>query len=851
MPTKFKDMRHLLVICVTILSVVNISFAQKPQKQSTSDIFHSLQKLNFLGTALYIAAHPDDENTRLISYLSNEVKARTAYLSITRGDGGQNLIGPELKELLGVLRTQELLAARRVDGGEQYFTRAVDFGYSKHPDETLKIWNKEAVLGDVVWIIRNLKPDVIINRFDHRSPGSTHGHHTSSAMLSFEAFDLANDASVYSKQLELTETWQPKRLFFNTSWWFYGSQEKFEQADKSKMLNFDTGVFYPTLGVSNNEIASMASSQHLCQGFGRLTSRGSENEYIELLKGDLPADENNIFDGIDTTWSRVEGGKPVGEILYEVETNFNFTNPSIHLEKLVEAYKLLQNVKDEHWKKLKSEELKDVILAVTGLYLEASADASLATPGEELKINIEALNRSNASIVLKSVGVSPTTSELNPSQLLENNEKHNFELAIKVPENSKYTSPYWLNEKGSLGMYKVTDEHLIGKPETPRAFHANFELDFEGYVIPFEKPVVYRYAKPDKGELYQPFEILPEATASFDDNVLIFANGEPKEIPVTIKAQRDSINGEVQLCFAKGWRVEQETQSFEIEKKGDQKTLIFKLWPPDEENENFISPIIRIEDKALTKELITIDYDHVPTQSVLQNAEAKVVRLNIQKAGENIGYVMGAGDAVPESLEQIGYKVHLIDPSTINATNLQKYDAIVIGIRAYNVIEELKFKQRFLLDYVKEGGNLIVQYNTAGRWASQFEDIAPYKLKLSRDRVTDENSPVEIVAKNHSLVNFPNLINKDDFNGWIQERGLYFPDEWDAKFTPVLKMNDAGEKSTEGSLLIAPYGKGNYIYTGLSFFRELPAGVSGAYKLFANMLSAGKEKVETTNQIKG
>ena len=334
-------MRKILVCTLGALLVMPLAMAQAPKKLSSSEIHHSLQKLNFLGSALYIAAHPDDENTRLISYLSNEVKARSGYLSITRGDGGQNLIGPELRELLGVLRTQELLAARGVDGGEQFFTRANDFGYSKHPTETLRLWDKEAVLGDVVRVIRNFKPDVIINRFDHRTPGSTHGHHTSSAMLSVEAFDLTNDPNAYPEQLEQTGLWQPRRIFFNTSWWFYGSRENFEKADKSNMLNVDIGVYYPTRGLSNNEIASMASSQHLCQGFGRPTTRGSQQEYIELLKGDLPQ-ANNLFEGIDTSWSRVKGGNAVGELLYAVEKNFNFTDPSVHLPELIQAYGLLQ-----------------------------------------------------------------------------------------------------------------------------------------------------------------------------------------------------------------------------------------------------------------------------------------------------------------------------------------------------------------------------------------------------------------------------------------------------------------------------------------------------------------------------
>ncbi|MBT2160777.1 PIG-L family deacetylase [Zobellia barbeyronii] len=833
-------MRYFLAFLAGILLCSNITNAQKPVQQSSSEIYHSLEKLNFLGTALYIAAHPDDENTRLISYLSNETKARTGYLSLTRGDGGQNLIGPELRELLGVLRTQELLAARRIDGGEQFFSRANDFGYSKHPDETLEIWNKEAVLGDVVWAIRNFKPDVIINRFDHRSPGTTHGHHTSSAMLSFEAFDLASNKNAYSKQLELTETWQPQRLFFNTSWWFYGSQEKFDEADKSKMVNLDIGTYYPILGRSNNEIAALASSQHLCQGFGRLSQRGTENEYVELLKGSMPKNANDIFEGIDTSWSRVPGGKAVGEILYAVEKNFDFANPSKHLPQLLEAYELLQKVDDQYWKALKSQELKNIILNVGGLYLEASAETAFSNPGGKLKVNIEAVNRSSADIVLKTISISSTDKELKPSIALKNNEKQTFEIDLDIPEATDYTSPYWLKEKGTLGMYKVDDQKLIGKPETPRAFLAKFQLEFNGKTLTFEKPVIYHYAKPDKGELFQPFEILPEATASFSDKVLIFADGEPKKISVTVKAHADNIKGELQLSHSKGWAVDAESKPFEIANKGDEQTLIFTLTPPADEDENFISPVIKLNGKEITKELVMIDYDHVPTQSVLLPSEAKVVRLNIKKSGEHIGYIVGAGDEVPESLSQIGYIVHTIEPSSIAKGSLDKYDAVVVGIRAYNVVDELKFKQRYLFDYVEKGGNLVVQYNTASRWGNQFENLAPYPITLSRDRVTDENSAVEIIDKKNTLVNYPNKIDAADFNGWVQERGLYFPDKWAKEFTPVLSMSDKGESDKKGSILIAPYGKGNYIYTGLSFFRELPAGVPGAYKLFANMLSVEK-----------
>ncbi len=843
--------RNKWVLTTTLFLILNLATAQKVQKQTSSEVYHALQKLNFLGSALYIAAHPDDENTRLISYLSNNTKARTGYLSLTRGDGGQNLIGTELRELLGVLRTQELLAARGVDGGQQFFTRANDFGYSKHPDETLEIWNKSEVLGDVVRIIRTFKPDVIVNRFDHRSPGTTHGHHTSSAMLSVEAFDLVNDPNAYPEQLKSTSTWKPERLFFNTSWWFYGSQEKFKNADKTNLLSMDVGIYYPSLGISNNEIASIASSQHLCQGFGRLSTRGNQPEYIELLKGTLPKNKDNVFDGINTTWSRVEGGQQIGAILNKLEKDFNYANPAIHLPELLKAHQLISSLNDHHWRSIKKEEIESLILSVTGLYLEASATESYTNPGTTATIKIEVLNRSQAAMSLKTIQILEANSSVNPSVSLDYNEKKNFDLDVVIADDLKYTNAYWLNEKGSLGMYEVKDKNLIGKPETPRAFNALFTIDFDGYTIGFKKPVVHKYARRDKGELYQPFEILPEATARFDDKVLIFADGQSKEIPITIKAHQDNLKGEVQFCFSEGWTVDQETKPFEIANKGDEQKLIFKLTPPAHEDESYISPIIKVNGKQISKELITIAYDHVPTQSVLLHSEAKVVRLNIDRVGQTIGYIMGAGDAIPTSLKQIGYNVELINPTDIQKGNLEHFDAVVVGIRAYNVLEELKFKQKHLFDYVEKGGTMIVQYNTAGRRDNQFKEIAPYPIKLSRERVTDENSEVSILAKNHSLVNFPNKIIESDFDGWVQERGLYFPSEWHTAFTPILSMKDKGAKSaSQGSLIVAKYGKGNYIYTGLSFFRELPAGVPGAYKLFANMVSLGKEKIEKS-KIKG
>lgn len=831
---------HQLRLCLLLLlsTIVSIQ-AQQPKTYTSSDIYDAVQKLNVLGSVLYVAAHPDDENTRLISFMSNQVKARTAYLSLTRGDGGQNLIGPEIRELLGVIRTQELLAARRVDGGEQRFSRANDFGYSKHPDETLEIWNKDKVLADVVWAIREFKPDIIINRFNHKVLRKTHGHHTASAMLSMEAFDLANDATKYPSQLKFTETWQPKRIFFNTSWWFYGSQEKFKKANKENMHSVDVGVYYPSKGMSNNEIAALASSQHLCQGFGRLSQRGSQKEYIEFLKGEPLELDEDIFSGIDTSWSRIEGGKAIGNILKSVENDFNFKNPASHLPQLLEAYKLLQNVKNKHWKTVKTKELKTIIEACAGLYLEVSANSPTATPNAEVKLDLEVLNRSNTNINLVSYKLSTLKSGIIKDMNLTSNQRFNFEEGITIPHNTNYTAPYWLNNKSTLGMYHIQDQNLIGLPETPRVVYVDFNLMIEGTPITFTKPVIYRYSKPDKGELYRPFEIIPIVSASLSDKVYIFDNDQQKEIEVTVKAGKDIIEGYVQMAYPNDWQVFPQKQKIEIANKGDIQKVVFTVIPPKNQSEGLITPMVNINGEFYTDELIEIDYAHIPFQTVLMPSVSKVVRLNIEKRGNNIGYIEGAGDVVPESLRQIGYNVTIIKPEQISPENLTNFDAIVMGIRAYNIIEELKFKQKFLLDYVNDGGNLIVQYNT--NRGIKVDNLAPYDLKLSRDRVTDENAEVRILKPNHPILNFPNKITLQDFEGWEQERGLYFPNEWSKEFTPLLASNDKGENSKEGALLVAQFGKGNYIYTGISFFREFPEGVPGAYRLFANLLSAGKE----------
>lgn len=828
----FKNKIQYILI---FLFCFEILLAQQPQKPNSVEIYNHIQKLNFLGSVLYIAAHPDDENTRLISYLSNEKKARTGYLSLTRGDGGQNLIGPQLRELLGVIRTQELLEARKIDGGEQFFSRANDFGFSKNPDETLEIWDKEKVLSDVVWAIRKFQPDVIINRFDHRSAGTTHGHHTASAILSTESFNLTNDANVFPEQLKLVQTWKPKRQFFNTSWWFYGSKEKFDAADKTNLTTIETGVYYPNLGKSNQEIAALSRSSHQSQGFGSTGSRGEESEYLELINGEKLNNTTNIFEGIDTTWNRVPGGKPVGELLSQIASKYDFSNPSASISELSKAYLMIQSLNDNHWKALKMREIEKIIADCSGLYLEAVSSNQEATPGSLVQLKLEAINRSSIDMQLVSVTTLPTQKNTVFNKLLKKNNSENIALDLQLPSTIEYTQPYWLKEKGTVGMYTVADQKNIGIPDIIREVKVIFNVQINGIKIPFERAVVYKYNDKVKGEMYNYLDIVPEVTTSIPDHVSFFNNENKKPIAVKVKAGKDNIKGNLQLELPRNWSVSPQSIPFTLDKKGMEQLFYFEVTPPVKPDEAIAKSIVIVDNKRYEKDQIIIDYPHITKQQILKPAEAKFIKLDLKINNQKIGYIMGAGDEVPEGLTQMGYRVTLLNPDEITPEKLESFDVIITGIRAYNVLPTLENKQKILLDFVKSGKTMIVQYNTPDDAIPA--DISPYPLKISRDRVTEENAEVRFLAPNHPILNYPNKITAKDFEGWTQEQGLYYPNEFDKAFTPILSSNDKGESPTNGALLVAPYGKGYYIYTGLSLFRELPEGVPGAYRLLSNMIS--------------
>jgi LmbE family N-acetylglucosaminyl deacetylase len=826
----------LLAICFLPVAVL----AQMPAKPSASELHQAIKKLNVLGSVLYVAAHPDDENQRLISYCANEKLYNVTYLSLTRGDGGQNLIGPELRELLGVLRTEELLMARSVDGGQQRFTRANDFGYSKTPEETLNIWDKDAVLSDVVWTIRQTRPDVIINRFSHDDSRRTHGHHTASAMLSVEAFDLAGKSDAYPEQLKYVEPWQPVREFHNTSWWAFGGREAFDNMDKSHLASIDVGVYLPLKGKSNTEIAAEARSMHRCQSFGAMGSRGETQEWFEFIKGKRP-NSNDPFDGINTSWTRVEGGAPIGKLLAAVEANFRPGNPGASVPDLLRAMQLIKALPNGYWKRLKLDEIKEVIRGCLGLYLEATAAGTTATPGDPIELRLECIYRAalpdNGLVVLSSVSVLPGIYDTIPGQKLGLNQVWEVNKTVRLPEKPRFTAPYWLLRPSTDGMYTVDDQLLRGQPETPRYFQVRWSVLVNGTPLEFESVVANKEREPDVGEVWRPFDILPPVFVELTESFYL-ASGEHVPVTVRVKANRDNVKGSLSLISPPGWPNSHSSDNppvFELKKKGDVAEYTFDLQPHSGPDLIDLGAGFQIDNIQYVSQLQTIDYEHIPRQYVLQPAKARAARIDLKTNAKNVGYYMGAGDDGPAALRHMGCTVTMLEDGDLTVDNLRKFDAVVLGVRAYNTKDALPQYQANLMTYVQQGGTVVAQYNTSYNLVTQ--DLGPYPLKLGRDRVTDETAEIRFLKPDHPAVNTPNKLGPEDFENWVQERGLYFPSEWDEHYSALLSSNDPDEAPANGSLLVAPYGNGYFVYTGLSFFRQFPAGVPGAYRLFANLIS--------------
>jgi LmbE family N-acetylglucosaminyl deacetylase len=800
--------------------------------QDGARIYKQLKKLNTLSSVLYVAAHPDDENTRLISLFSNHYNARAAYLSMTRGDGGQNLIGTELREGLGLIRTQELLEARKIDGGQQFFTTANDFGYSKHPDETLSIWDKEELLAQIVYRIRAFKPDLIVHRFNHSTPGSTHGHHTSSAMLSEEAFYLANDPSAFPEQLDRVSLWQPKRQFYNTSWWAYGGRAQFEKADKSNMIPLESNPVDLLLGRTNEEVAAQSRSQHKSQGFGSSPRLGSQAEYLELINGTMPSN-SDPFDGIDTGWSRVKGGAKIKQQVDQLIANFDLEKPYESVSELTALYQAISNLENEHWKAIKLEEVKTLIQSCLGLRLQFDTAQETGVANTSLPVTLRALNPSPLTLTLQNL---EGTLSLQPQQTLRQNQVWETKTTFKIPDRS--TTPYWLLEEGDLGNYTVEEETLKGLAETPNPITVQFTLLINTTPITLSVPLTYRTTDRVAGEVIQNFQVLPRATTQLIEKVLLFQEAAPKKVRLQVQAHVANFKGTVSLCTPKNWTVTPEKQEVDITQAGAMKEYEFEVRPPRGNSTGLFSAEVKEGSRSYTMTLEEIDYPHISKQYMLRPNKATVSKIDLQSKVKSIAYLKGAGDKVAESLRNIGIEVFEFDVEDLRLETLVPFPTLVVGIRAFNVHKDLGFKNQILWDYVRQGGTVVVQYNTSRGLDSSL--LAPYPLQLSRDRVTDENAEVRFLKKEHPLLTEPNKITTADFQGWVQERGLYFANRWDDRYQPLFSMNDKGESQKMGSLLVADYGQGKFIFTGLSFFRQLPAGVPGAYRLFANLISYGQ-----------
>jgi LmbE family N-acetylglucosaminyl deacetylase len=834
-PQQKKCMRIILLI-ILFSSIHPVSVLSQEQA-SASEILQQMKRLKVLGSVLYIAAHPDDENTRLLTYFNKELNLRTGYLSITRGDGGQNLIGKEQAEMLGLIRTQELLAARKIDGTQQFFTRANDFGYSKNPEETFRIWNKDTILADMVWVIRKFKPDIIVCRFPTTGEGG-HGHHTASAMLALEAFKAAADPTKFPEQLKYVSVWQPRRVFWNT--FNFGGNN----TTSPDQLKIDVGVFNPLTGKGAGEIAADSRSMHKSQGFGSAKTRGSSIEYFKQLSGDSAA--KDLFEGINLSWKRV-GAEKFSVLIEKCIANYNPEQPQASIPALVELYRGIERLKasdssSAFWKRVKLEEIKTLLASCSGLWLEAASNSYYAIPGGHFEVTVQAINRSAADVKLNRISWN-FKSDTVTSLTLKPNELYTFMHPENISPDADYSDPFWLKSTThEIGLYHLTDIFQSDRPENNPAFTVTFFVTVDGLDLQIERPLLYKNVDPIKGEKYRPFEILPFATINFLSKAFVFRNQEPKKILMQLRSNTDSLSGEIQIHVPEGWKADPAIIYFGRMNKDEVISCETTITPLNVNATGKVSASVLSGDRKESKSIFRVDYDHIPQQFMLADAHADLSSLFVTVAGINIGYIPGAGDEIPESLRQLGYQVTMLTQDVLKKSDLDVYDAIVTGIRALNTNEWMKEFNEKLLSYVKDGGNLIMQYNTNNRIGPLTAKIFPYPFTITRERVTDEQATITFALPEHSVLNFPNPISAADFNGWVQERGIYFAAETDTSYKKVLVMNDPGEKPLDGALIACAYGKGNFVYTGLSFFRQLPAGNPGAYRLFVNLLSIPKHQ---------
>jgi LmbE family N-acetylglucosaminyl deacetylase len=794
----------------------------------------ALDRLQVTGSVLMIAAHPDDENTALISYLARGRSVRTAYLSLTRGEGGQNVIGSETGAALGVIRTQELLQSRRVDGGQQFFSRAIDFGFSKNPQEAISKWGHDAVLGDIVWIIRKFRPDVVILQFTG-TPQDGHGQHQASAILGREAYAAAADPARYPEQLKYLRPWRAKRLMMNRRGFTPKIQKEIHALPHK--LEIDLGQYNPLIGYSYGELAGISRSYNSSQSDGTPRRRGVDKTVLVTVSG--PEAKNDLFDGIDITWNRYKGGEAVQKLLDEAESKWNPDKPEQLIPLLHQARELISKI-DDPGAQERTTEIDETIGKCAGLWLDFSASAQDIVSGRPATLRFSVIRRTALPVTLEALSVNGHEFQGSHRMELKENVPVTLEEHQTIDADGTYTQPYWLLKPPVHDRYVVGDVRLTGLPQNPPPLELTAALKIGDTQVKLERPVLYRYINRLSGESITPIAYIPPIALRLVQQTLVFPKAESKDVQVEVTANEPNSKGVVKMSAPSGWEVKPQSQSFELKTAGEQQLLNFTLKPSATAESGELKALIDSNGKQMDVGLQRISYPHIPLQVLFPKADAKIVRTDAEVLAKRVGYIMGSGDEVPEALRQLGCDVVLLGPNDLARGDLSQYDAIVTGIRAYTERPDLVANEQRLFDYVSNGGTLVVQYNRIERNSTDIlKHMGPYPFEISHDRVTVEDAPVTFNSKN-PLLNEPNKITEADFSGWVQERGLYFANKWDSHYSTLFETHDPGESPLRGGTLVARYGKGVYIFTAFSWFRELPAGVPGAYRIMANFLSATK-----------
>ncbi len=830
---------RLLTITLFLVTLAPARAQQNVPFPGSIEIEQSLDRLNELGTVLMIAAHPDDEHTAVLAYFARGRHMRTAYLSVTRGEGGQNLIGPEQGPQMGIIRTQELLAARKIDGAEQFFTRAIDFGFTKTASETMEKWGHDRILSDVVWVIRRYRPDVIILVFSG-TPSDGHGQHQVSAILGKEAFDAAADPNKFPEQLKYVEPWHARRLVrasfggggrgvpptapgapgatppangatppataSTAAAGGRGGRGGQQAAALANAGEADTGGFNPILGYSYQELANMSRSMHHSQGTGAMRQVNPGTTSFGLVAGEPSS--KDLFDGIDTTWNRLPGGAAVGPILEAAIRNFEPAHPEKAIPALAKARPLIAAIADP-LAKIKLAELDETIALCAGLFVEAQAQQAQVSPGGQLSVTTTVLNRSTAEVSLDGgsvEGIWNEPLEVKPAKLAHNQSAH-VQFDRTVPPGQAYSQPYWLVKPPAGDVYQVDDQRLVGLADTPPVLQIRLRLTVDGAPIEVVRAVHHRYAERSEGERVRPLVVAPAVAVDLPDAVALFPAAAARKVQVALAANVASAAGEVRLDLPEGWKGEPPSQAFKVGAAGEVEEVTFEVTPPAGETTATMKAVARVNGRDIASGMQVISYPHFPPQTLFPPSEVKLVRANIGVKVHKIGYIMGAGDEMPDALRQLGLEVTLLGESDLEQGDLTRFDAIVAGVRAYNVRGDLKANQARLLNYVKNGGTYVVQYQTG----DASLNLGPYPFTVpggTRWRVTVEEAPVIFPHPDSPLLQYPNHISEKDFEGWVQERGLYFATQWDKQYQTVLSSHDPDEEGMEGGELWTRYGQG-------------------------------------------